>query len=113
MGNTDIALALCQYRLNTQKSVIGPNHSHTTRALMVIDRVFQKTDLDEALKHYQAALSLFTCATTRGYQVASECLKAIGYLYSTTGMLTLPVPGFLMRNRYFCSEPLEVVFISS
>jgi tetratricopeptide (TPR) repeat protein len=87
IDDIDTALKFCHKRLNAQKDALTENHPHVARTLVTTASILQDSNRKKAFEHYQEALSILQCTTIPDYQAISECLIAMGCLYSKCGML--------------------------
>ncbi|CAF3804600.1 unnamed protein product [Adineta steineri] len=81
------ALDLCQQKLLIQKTRLGENHLRIARTLMIMADLIEDNNRKKALKYYEQALSVLENCTPPDYQVTSECLISMGYLYSNCDMI--------------------------
>ncbi|CAF0859397.1 unnamed protein product [Adineta steineri] len=87
MDEIDKALDLCQEKLLVQKTRLGENHPRIGRTLMIMADLIEDNNRKKALKYYEQALSVLENCTPPDYQVTSECLTSMAYLYSNCDMI--------------------------
>ncbi|CAF1040709.1 unnamed protein product [Adineta steineri] len=87
MNEIDKALDLCQQKLLIQNARLGENHPRIVRTLMIMADLIKDDNPDKALKYYEQALSVLKNCTLTDYQVTSECLTSMAYLYSKNDLI--------------------------
>ncbi|CAF1240591.1 unnamed protein product [Adineta steineri] len=87
MNEIDKALDLCHQKLVIQKTRLGENHPRIAQTLMIMGDLFDDDNQNEALQYYEQALSVLENCTLSDYQLTSECLTSMAYLYSNNDMI--------------------------
>ncbi|CAF1419904.1 unnamed protein product [Adineta steineri] len=87
MNEIDKALDLCQQKLVIQKSRLGENHPRIAQTLMIMAKLIQDDNLNEALQYYEQALLVLENCTPSDYQVTSDCLTSTVCLYFKKDMM--------------------------
>ncbi|CAF0775866.1 unnamed protein product [Adineta steineri] len=87
MNKIEKALALCQQKLVIQKTRLGENHPRIAQTLMIMAYLIEDDNRKKALKYYEQALSVLENYKPSDYQLTSQCLSSMAYLYFSCGMI--------------------------
>ena len=86
MNQSKKALDICQKKLNVQRNTLGETHPCISRTLVIMANVLSDENTNEAINHYEHAVSIIQQTTSPDHQIIVKCLTSLSYLYSRQNM---------------------------
>jgi tetratricopeptide (TPR) repeat protein len=86
-SHIDKALDFCREKLNSRKNTLGENHPRVVEMGITMGKVLTDNNLDQALYHYGAALSILQRQTSVDCEAVANCLISMSISYSKHNML--------------------------